>query len=65
MQNRAVDGRLDYLLQVFQIRIGPDLPHASADIGWDQVEKLLCRRGEAADAEVIADHHHGDVDIPK
>src|SRR5262249_36084947 len=56
-----VNDLADKILQVGDEEGRLDVAERPADVGGQQAHDLLGRRGEAADAQVAADHDDGDV----
>ena len=51
------------MLQFVGFDIRPDFAQAPAHIPGQQVQQFFRRRGEAADAQIVADHDHGEIDV--
>ena len=62
VRGERVDHPGDHAREIVQLQVRLDVADRPADVRRDQVERLLGQRGEAADAQVAADHDDRDAD---
>ena len=61
--NCAVDGFAGQGFQIFHLKVWPDLAESPPNISGQQVQQFLRGRSEAANAQIVAHHDHGNIDV--